>query len=221
MARLPRLSLAGQMHWVIQRAHPGSQIFVDAADRDTFLTALRVAAAAEQVLIHAFALLGAEVHLLVTPAIGSGLSRLMQSLGRRYVSAHHRRHGGSGTLWAGRFRCAVVEPGATLLDVLCLIDGLSAEPGSTSLEHRASGDAQPLLVDPPEYWRSGNTPFERQLAWRRRVFEGLSARRVTALRSAALGGWAVGSAAFAAQVSASAARPAAPRPRGRPRTRLA
>ena len=233
MARLPRLSLAGQPHWLIQRGHSGAPVVADNADRLSFLAALKEAAVAEQVQIHAFALLDNEVHLLATPAFAAGLSRMMQALGRRYVSAYRRRHGGSGTLWAGRFRCAVVEPGATLLEVLCLIDGLAGavpgpvdtslahgavpEPVNTSLAHRAGGETHPLLVDPPSYWLLGNTPFERQAAWRRRVADGLPALRAAALRTAALGGWAVGSPAFAAAVASETARPAAPRLRGRPR----
>ena len=224
MARLPRLSLAGQPHWLIQRGHSGSAVVADDADRRTFLAALNEAAAAAQVQIHAYALLDNEVHLLATPVTANGLSRMMQSLGRRYVSAYHRRHGGSGTLWEGRFRCAVVESGASLLDVLCLIDGMAgaaAEAASSSFGHRAGGQTHALLVDPPPYWLLGNTPFERQAAWRRRVADGLPAARAVALRTAAVGSWAVGSPAFAAAVTDEAARPAAPRPRGRPRLRSA
>lgn len=218
MARLPRLVLAGQVHWLIQRGHSGRVVFTDATDRLIFLAALKEAAATEQVLIHAYALLSNEVHLLATPALASALSRTMQSLGRRYVSAHHRRHGGSGTLWDGRFRCAVVEPGATLLEVMVFIDGLADDPGMTSQAHRAGGPIDGMLVDPPEYWRLGNTPFERHASWRRIVAEGLGYGRREALLGAARGNWAVGSAAFAAAISESAARPASPRPRGRPRS---
>ena len=224
MARLPRLSLAGYPHWLIQRGHSANPVFADSVDRLAFLAALKEAAAAEQVLIHAYALLDTEVHLMATPAAATGLSRMMQSLGRRYVSAYHRRHGGRGTLWDGRFRCAVVETGATLLDVVCLIDGLAGpapEAGVSSLGHRAGGESQALLADPQAYWLLGNTPFDRQAAWRARVGDGLSAARASALRAAALGSWAVGSASFAASIAAEAARPATPRPRGRPRLRSA
>lgn len=224
MARLRRLSLAGCPHWLIQRGHSGSPVFADAADRLAFLAALKEAAVAEKVQVHAYALLDNEVHLLATPATSTGLSRMMQSLGRRYVSAYHRRHGGNGTLWDGRFRCAVVEAGVTLLDVLCLIDGLSGaapEVGASSLVHRAGGECEALLVDPQAYWLLGNTPFDRQAAWRKRVGEGLPAERASAFRAAALGSWAVGSPAFAASVAELASRPATPRPRGRPRLRLA
>lgn len=192
-------------------------MFADEADRLAYRSALRDAAATERVQVHALALLDTEVQLLLTPATVTGLSRLMQAVGRRYVSAHHRRHGGSGTLWEGRFRCALVEPGATLLEVLCLIDGQPAEAEATSLLHRAAGTADPLLTDPVEYWQLGNTPFDRQAAWRRRLTDGVPHHRAEVWRQAALGGWAVGSPRFAAQVAEQAARPAVPRPRGRPR----
>ena len=227
MARLPRLSIAGHAHWLTQRGHNGNPVFADAADRMAFLAALKEAAVADMVQVHAYALLDNQVHLLATPATATGLSRMMQSLGRRYVSAYHRRHGGSGTLWEGRFRCAVVQPGATLLDVMCLIDGLPSLAGlapeacASSLGHRAGGERDPLLVDPQAYWLLGNTPFDRQTAWRIRVGEGVPEARASSLRAAALGGWAVGSAVFAASVVEHTARPAAPRPRGRPRLRPA
>ena len=221
MARLPRLTLPGHAHWVIQRGHGGSRVFADEADRLAYRAALREAAATEQVQVHALALLDTEVQLLLTPGTATGMSRVMQAVGRRYVSAHHRRHGGSGTLWEGRFRCALVEPGATLLEVMCLIDGQPAETDATSLLHRAAGKADTLLTDPVEYWQLGNTPFERQAAWRCRVADGVPSHRADAWRQAALGGWAVGSARFAAQVAQQAARPATPRTRGRPKRQTA
>jgi putative transposase len=216
MARLPRLALPGHAHWIVQRGTSGRPVFADDEDRRSFLTALREAAALEQVRIHAYALADNEVHLLARPATAQGLSRMMQALGRRYVSAHHRRHGGSGTLWDGRFRCAVVEPGSTLLEVLRLIDGLAPAPGQGTLAHRSGGVVDPLVVDPPEFWTLGNTPFDRQLAWGAAVGEGLAPARAEALLRAAQGGWVCGSPAFAALVAEATGRPAAPRPRGRP-----
>lgn len=217
MARLPRLGVAGQTHLVIQRAHNGSTVFAGGADRRAWLDALRDAASTEAVQVHAWALLDSEVQLLATPAEPAALSRLMQALGRRFVAAHNRRHGRSGTLWDGRFRCGVVEPGALRLQALCLVDGASPQTGMTSAAHRLGGPRDGLLVDPPEYWQLGNTPFERESAWRARLDAGLDRATAVALRDAALGGWALGSAAFKAGLAAMASRPAAPRPRGRPR----
>jgi putative transposase len=217
VARLPRLALAGRVHWLLQRGLSGRAVFEDDVDRDAYLGALRESAAAAHVRLHAFALADHEVQLVVTPDDTAGPSRLMQAVGRRYVSAHHRRHGGSGTLWDGRFRCAVVEPGATLLAVLTLVDGHATEPGQGSGAHRTGQPERRVpLADPPEVWALGNTPFERESAWRRRLEAGLPAAQRESLLSALRGGWAVGSAAFAEALAEQVARPTRPRPRGRP-----
>ncbi len=217
MARLPRLVVAGQAHFVVQRGHSGAPVFADDTDRAAYLAALREAAATEQVQVHAYALLPTEVQMLATPAEPAALSRLMQALGRRYVAAHNRRHGRSGTLWDGRFRCGVVEPGTTRLQALCLIDGASAEAGRTSAAQRQGGSRDTLLVDPPEYWQLGNTPFEREAAYRALLQAGVPPAAAQALRRAALGGWAAGSPGFKAGLASASSRPAQPRPRGRPR----
>lgn len=217
MARLARLVLAGEAHLVIQRGHRGQAVFADITDRRAFVAALHEAAAAHDVALHACALLPSEVQLLATPAGAASLSRMMQALGRRYVSAYNRRHGCSGTLWDGRFRCAVIEGGPWRHDALLFVDGASADAALTSAAHRAGGLRDARLVDPPEYWQLGNTPFEREAAWGRLLDAGLPPARSEALRAAALGGWAAGSAGFAARVAEATARPAQPRPRGRPR----
>jgi putative transposase len=217
MARLPRLALAGHAHWLLQRGLAGRPVFADDIDRDAYLSALREAAAACAVRVHAFALASDEVHLVVTPTEAQGPSRLMQAVGRRYVSAHHRRHGGSGTLWDGRFRCALIEPGAVLLSVLTLVDCLAPEPGHSSAAHRCGqGERRLPLVDPPEVWTLGNTPFERESAWRRRLDDGLPAAERQALMASAQGGWAIGSPAFLQLLAEQLQRPTRPRPRGRP-----
>lgn len=212
MARLPRLVLPGCGHLVVQRGHDGRSVFADDEDRRVFLAALREAAAAQQVAIHAYALPDTEVQILATPAADDALSRMMQSLGRRYVAAYRQRHGGRGTLWDGRYRCAPVEPGDWLLAALRLVD--AAAPCS-SAAHRTGG-RDPLVTDPPEVWQLGNTPFEREAAYRRLLDAGVPPAQGASLRAAALGGWAVGGPAFLARLGEQTARPLRPRPRGRP-----
>ena len=221
MARLRRLEWPGQAHYLIQRANGTSSeggVFADATDRGHFLAALSDAVQHEAVQVHAYALMPNELQLLATPTEPGALGRLMQALGRRYVSAYNRRHSHRGSVWDGRFRCAVVEPGAMRLAALQLVDGQSAEPGVTSCGPRTGGPRDPLLIDLPEWWALGNTPFEREATYRARLLQGLPQAGAGELRQAALGGWAAGSAAFAAQVAEATARPALPRARGRPRS---
>jgi putative transposase len=217
MARLRRLAVAGLAHWLVQRSLPGRPVFADDEDRERYLAALREAAAALPVRLHGFALCPEQVHLVLTPGDEQAPSRLMQAVGRRYVSAHHRRHGGSGTLWDGRFRSAVVEAGPPLLAVLLLVDGLALEPGHSSAGHHSGRlERRLLLTDPPEVWTLGNTPFERELAWHQRLEAGLGAAQQQQLLAAAMGGWAIGSPAFVHGLAEQLARPTRPRPRGRP-----
>jgi putative transposase len=216
MARLPRLVLAGQAHYLIQRGHGKPPVFADAQDRSAYLLALRDASGQENVQIHAYALLDHEVQLLATPASAPALGRLVQAVGRRYVSAYNRRHARAGTLWDGRFRCCVVQAGAARLEVLRLIDGLSNDPALTSASQRLGGTTDPLLIDPPEFWQLGNTPFEREATYGRLLRQGLPVAVVDRLRRAVLGGWALGSAGFVADVEEISSRPAKPRQRGRP-----
>lgn len=217
MARLPRLVLPGHPHLVVQRALEERPAFTDALDRRTYLEALRQALTTTHVRLHAWALVGGEARLLLTPPDPATVSRLVQTVGRRYVSAHNRRHGRRGTLWDGRFRCAAVEPGAASLDAMIWIDAASDEPEATSAAHHVGARRDPWIVDPAEFWALGNTPFERESAYRERLAAGLPPNRSAVIEAALRGGWPIGSAAFADHAAGASGRPGRPRPPGRPR----
>jgi putative transposase len=226
MARLPRLVVPGLAHHVVQRSHSGRPPFADDADRREYLDALEEATRARGVAVLAYALLDDEVHLLLVPPDPGALAAAMQAIGRRYVAAFRRRHGGSGTLWDGRFRAGVVEPGPRTLDVLRLIDtlpvrrGLAASPEAavwSSAPHRLGRVRDRRLAEPAEVWALGNTPFEREAAYGRLLARGLDAALEQRLEHAARHGWAVGSEAFLAGLAQSAGRAVRPRGRGRPR----
>jgi putative transposase len=215
MARLPRLVIPGHAHYIVQRGHNGQPVMLDDEDRALYLAALREAFVPRRVDLLAYALSDDAVHLLATPPDAAALSSAMQAVGRRYVAAFNRRHGRSGTLWDGRFRGTVVEPGGVLLEVLRLIDGLPAARSSAA--HHLGELRDPLLTDPSEFWHLGNTPFEREAAWRTLLVQGLPALRRDALALGALRGWALGSPAFLATLAADTQRPLQPKARGRPR----
>ena len=218
MARLPRLVLPGEPHLVVQRALPQRPAFADDIDRRAYIDALREALLAESVTLHAYALAPDEVRLVLSPAESGALARLVQHLGRRYVAHHHRRHGGSGPLWDGRYRCAPLDATACL-DALRWVDGLAAEGFSSEPRHSGSAamhPGDPPLHEPPAYWALGNTPFEREASYRRLLAEGLPAARLGQFLAALKGGWAVGAPAFRSRAEQAGGRPASPRPRGRP-----
>jgi putative transposase len=226
MARLPRLALAGHLHHLIHRGHNLQPIVIDDEDRKTLLAALQDSAATHRVAVHAYVVMPNHLHLLATPSSNDGLSRMMQALGRRYVSAFNLRHGRLGTLWEGRFRAAPLEADSHLLAVMRSIElnpqraGLSVEPGDfawSSAAHHLGRRRDPIVSDPPGFWALGNTPFERELAWRRWLEEGESEVERQRLIDSALKGWPLGSARFLQSLAEISVRPMSPRPRGRPR----
>jgi putative transposase len=229
MARLTRLVAAGHVHHIVQRAVGGIGAFVDAADYEAFLVALRRASTEHGVAVHAFSLLPHEVQLLATPAQAPALSQTMQALARLYVTPFNRRHGRAGTLWQGRFRAAPVQAAAHLLTCLRYVEQAPVRAGAaplaldhpwSSAAHHVGVSAYPWLARlPPEssFWSLGNTPFEREAAYRRLLEEPLAADALAQVESAALKGWPLGSGEFLASIAPGSARRLAPAPRGRPR----
>lgn len=216
MARQHRLVIPTLAHLVSLPALAAVHPFPEAADRVRLLTLLRDAATAEALQVHAYALLPGELRMLVTPAHAPSLARFVQAIGRRYVSAYNRYHDRAGTLWAGRFRSAAIEPGRWTLCALRYVDGAAAAALATSAAHRCGGAREIALVDPPEYWSLGNTPFERESAYAAMLAEPLDEAEVARMQRCLGGGWVCGDDAFVRRLAAAGASRASPRPRGRP-----
>ena len=217
MARLARLAVAGQLHLVRQQARPGVEPFADASDRADFLAALREACSVQQVALHAYALLDGELRLLATPATDTALSRVMQSVGRRFGAAFNRRHKRSGPLWSGRFKAVPVEASAFLAG-LRFVESSPQAPLASSAPHHEGLRADPLVAAHAEFWKLGNTPFEREAAYRRLREQALTPGEIERIDRALRGGWPLGSAEFVVALQARTLRRMASLPRGRPKT---
>ena len=226
MARLPRICAPGHVHLLVQRGNNGQPVFLDDRDRARFVHLLGDAARAAKVAIHAYALADNQVFVLATPEQANSLSNMMQSLGRRYVGEFNRRHGRSGTLWDGRFRATAIEAELHLQACISFVElaPLSAANAADAQAHRWSSArhhlglvVDPLVTEHPLYWASGNTPFEREAAHRRRLELGLEQELQRRIASAAAKGWALGSARFAERLSEASGRRVTPGRRGRPR----
>ena len=77
--------------------------------------------------------------------------------------------------------------------------------------------SDPLISDHPLYWALGNTPFEREAAYRQMAEQALTAEDVNFLNVALLKGWALGSEQFKIALEKQAERRVRPAKRGRPR----
>ena len=85
MARLPRIYIKGCSYHIVQRGNNREPCFYSEQDYATYLTFLKDSAETNGVEIHAYVLMTNHVHMLVTPTDKGDVSRMMQSLGRKYV----------------------------------------------------------------------------------------------------------------------------------------
>ena len=209
MARLPRLTLPGYPHHIIQRGNNSQPIFDSPADYQTLLDALHENAQKFKVAIHAYVLMPNHFNLLATPESADGLSQMMQAVGRRYVRWFNAAQGRSGTLWEGRYKSTVLDARQYLLSCMVYMDlnpvraGLAADAANylwSSHAHYIGQRTDKLITPHPQYWTLGNTPFAREAAYDNLVHSGVSAAQQAALTDSALRGWALGSPAFVAEL---------------------
>ena len=205
MARLARLTLGGFLHHVIQRGHNRQPVFVDAADRSFFLEQLDQASRQHGVDVHAYVLMENHFHLLVTPSTDLALPRMMQALGRSYVRYFNNRHGHTGTLWEGRYRCTVLQAQRYALACMAYLDQNPVRSGEvqrcadyawSSHGHYAGLRSERLLTPLSWYWSLGNTPFAREAAYVELVAKGNATEVDRVLAESAVRGWALGDADF-------------------------
>jgi len=209
MARLPRLTLPGFPHHIIQRGNNRQAIFASAADYQVLLDLLDASARKFGVAIHAYVLMANHFHLLATPPSTNALSQMMQAVGRRYVRYFNDTQKRSGTLWEGRYRSTVIQAERYLLPCMAYMDlnpvraGVVAQARDypwSSHTHYIGQRTDKLITPHSLVWELGNTPFAREAAYAERVREGLSPVQQAALTDAALRGWALGDPDFVAEI---------------------
>ena len=192
MARQARGGLAGVPHLLMQRVHDGQRLVQDDIDRQRLLDTLRTAARDHRVAVHAYVLAEQGWWVLATPTHSNGLSLMVQAVGRQYVAHYNRRHARQGSLWASRYKACVIASAQDLLDCMVLIESLAPDGAWSSASHHLGRSVDPLVADHAQFWTLGNTPFDRDAAWKRRLEEGLPAQRSQQLRDAVSKGWAIG-----------------------------
>ncbi|MES2509659.1 MAG: transposase [Pseudomonadota bacterium] len=229
MARLPRLTLPGYPHHVIQRGNNRQQIFRSAADHEYLLGLLYDNARKFDVAVHAYVLMDNHFHLLATPRTDNGLPAMMQAVGRSYVRYFNDLHERSGTLWEGRYRSTLIQTDRYLLACMAYIDlnpvragmvGEAADYPWSSHGHYSGVRADRLVTPHPLYWTLGNTPFAREAAYAELVRAGLAIPQQDALTRSVLSGWALGEPEFVADLQKQTARRVHKKLAGRPPIKL-
>lgn len=150
MPRRPRILLPDYPLHIVQRGINREPCFFADEDYQCYLHWLEEAAHDCGCAVHAYVLMTNHVHLLVTPSKPGAPSRLMQSVGRRYVQYVNRFYRRTGSLWEGRYKSSLVQAESYLLACMRYIElnpvqaGMVQDPGQYRWSsYRANGLGQP------------------------------------------------------------------------------
>ena len=117
MARPLRLEYPGALYHVTARGNARADIFLDVADRVTFLKVYAHVSQRFNWCCHAYCLMSNHYHMVIeTP--DANLSKGMRQLNGVYTQRFNRRHGRTGHVFQGRYTAILVERDAYLL-ALC------------------------------------------------------------------------------------------------------
>ena len=211
---------------IIQRGNNRSACFFADEDYRFYLHWLRLNAENYDCAIHAYVLMTNHVHLLLSPQKKGAASRLMQSLGRRYVQYVNRLYRRSGTLWEGRFKASLVDADRYLLSCYRYIElnpvraGAAQHPAEyawSSYRNHAHGMTDSLITDHPLFDALGATPEARAEAYRSLFNTAVDDQELKAIRSAVQRGGVLGSERFRETILAALSARAKHAERGRPR----
>ena len=232
MARLPRYVIPNQPQHIIQRGNNRQVIFAADADYQFFRDALVDAAAKHGLKIHAYVWMTNHIHLLATPQLGDSISKVFQSVGRKYVQYFNFTYRRSGTLWEGRYRATIVDSEQYLLKLMRYIElnpvraNMAGHPAAypwSSYAYNAEGKSglnYDWLVPHDEYLQLGINSAETQEAYRQLFNAELDSNDLSLIREYTHKGWALGGSRFIDEIERLGSRQAASKGLGRPKKEI-
>ncbi|MEM0953188.1 MAG: transposase [Pseudomonadota bacterium] len=225
MPRKPRFFVPGCAAHLIQRGNNRGVVFFDESDYQVYLESLGGAATKFGVSIHAYVLMTNHVHLLVTPTDRSGVSRMMQQLGREYVAYVNFTYRRTGTLWEGRFKACPVQTERYLLSCYRYIEmnpvraGMVARPSEylwSSFHFNADGKSDLLLTPHAAYLSLGMACEQRMLTYREMFFRSAGEYEIAEVRACTQTGTPYGNQRFRQQIESALGVRVGHEYRGRP-----
>ncbi len=232
MARLPRLVIPRQAHYVMLAGNAGIPFFRHRADYAVLLNFLYAQCSREGVALHGYCLLDTQIHLLLTPGSEGGLSRMVQGVGRLYVRYFNKQYNRVGTLWAGRYKSSLIQPDEWVMNCLIYFDYLparahasnfSAESSSFIVDYEWSSHAHFVgqrlnrnIKAHTAVWSLGNTPFAREEKYAHLTQNGLAPAVIGQITTAINGGWVLGDLSFLEHIQSLTHRRVAKARPGRP-----
>ena len=174
---MPRLACPEQaripLH-LVQRGRARAACFSCAGDRVAYLELLRECALEAECSVHAYALMGNHVHLLLTSVRERGAARLVPSLVARYAQHLASAYGHLDAVWEEPYDATPVCTRAQMLSCMRYIEenpvraGLASDPAAYRWSsHRANalGEDDALVRPHPHYYSLGRSPDERRAAY--------------------------------------------------------
>jgi putative transposase len=225
MARAARLTIAGEVHHVALHARAVEQPLADVTIALALRDQLGVLSRKWSVRVHAFVFLPDHLHILVTPTQDGALAAFMKEFGRLASQAHNAAHQSSGTVWAQRYSCALVQSPVWALKACVFLDshpvrmGLAQQPWAwplSSAAHHTGRESLPWLLALPAMWALANTPFEREHVYSRLLEQGATAFENLQISKTLKTGRPLGEMAYVRGLEAITGRELQTRPRGRP-----
>ncbi len=160
---------------IVQRGHNRDACFFGDDDDHNFRHWLGEALKQTGCKLHAYVLMTNHVHLLLTPPGPQAVSRMVISLGRRYVQYINRTYRRTGTLWDSRYKSSLVQADAYLLLCQRYIElnpvraGMVDDPAHyrwSSYRDNGLGQIDPLLTAHPVFLELGQDDAARRSAYR-------------------------------------------------------
>lgn len=229
MARLKRLSPLDIPQHIIQRGNNKQVCFVCDQDMAFYASLLLEYSTEFSVSLHAWVFMTNHVHLLASPRVEEGISRMMQAVGRRYVRYFNREYRRSGTLWEGRFKSSLVQSERYLLQCQRYIElnpvraGMVSDPAQyvwSSYQCHALGKKVQMSTPHSEYLSLGKSDTVRQAVYRKLFLTHVDDKLITDIRAAVNKGLALGNDRFKDEIESLYERRVRSAKMGRPRIKL-
>ena len=225
MPRKPRFYLPGIPAHIVQRGNCRQATFFGDDDYAAYLNWLYEGAKLHGCSIHAYVLMTNHVHLLITPQDSESISRLIQYVGRHYVTYVNHTYRKSGTLWEGRHKGCLISSDEYLLACMRYIEinpvraGMVASPNDyrwSSYRINASGSEQAIITPHALYLALGRTQEDRGYAYRELFRSALDPDQVHNIRATVQTGTPLGNDRFKQQIEQNLQRKVGQPRRGRP-----
>ncbi len=226
MARLPRVTPIGVPQHIIQRGNNRQICFACEQDMYSYIGWLKDYAKKYRVDIHAWVLMTNHVHILCTPNIVDGVSKMMQDLGRQYVRYFNYSYNRTGTLWEGRFKSCLVQAEEYLLELYRYIElnpfraNMVKDPAKypwSSYQINALGKQSDLCTPYPIYLNLGQDEEDRRSKYRDLFKTQMDEQLIDDIRQTVKKGMALGNERFKLEIEQLTVRSMKPTKTGRSR----